>query len=99
MLDFGGVYDSYCVDLTRTVSIGPANGRTREVYGAVLEAHDRAVAAVRPGVSRFAIDGRRATRSAVTDWRRRSGTEPGTAWASKCTRIRESHGAAREHLA
>jgi len=56
VLDFGGVYDSYCVDLTRTVSIGPANGRTREVYGAVLEAHDCAVAAVRPGVSRFAVD-------------------------------------------
>jgi Xaa-Pro aminopeptidase len=56
VLDFGGVYDSYCVDLTRTVSIGPANGRTREVYGAVLDAHDRAVASVKPGVSRFAID-------------------------------------------
>ena len=27
VLDFGGVYDSYCVDLTRTVSIGPATGR------------------------------------------------------------------------
>ena len=27
VLDFGGVYDSYCVDLTRTVSIGPADQR------------------------------------------------------------------------
>ena len=56
VLDFGGVYDSYCVDLTRTVTVGPANGRTREVYNAVRDAHDRAIAAVAPGRSRFAID-------------------------------------------
>jgi Xaa-Pro aminopeptidase len=56
VLDFGGVYDSYCVDLTRTVSVGAANPRVREVYEAVLAAHDAAIDAVRPGVSRFAID-------------------------------------------
>ena len=56
VLDFGGVYDSYCVDLTRTVSVGHAPERAREVYAAVLEAHDRAIATVRPGRSRFAID-------------------------------------------
>ena len=56
VLDFGGVYDSYCVDLTRTVSIGPADSRAREVYGAVLAAHDLAIEAVRPGASRFSID-------------------------------------------
>jgi Xaa-Pro aminopeptidase len=56
VLDFGGVYDSYCVDLTRTVSVGKASDRAREVYGAVLEAHDRAIAAVKPGASRFGID-------------------------------------------
>jgi Xaa-Pro aminopeptidase len=57
VLDFGGVYDSYCVDLTRTVAIGAASSRTREVYAAVREAHDRAIGAVRPGCSRFDIDG------------------------------------------
>ena len=56
VLDFGGVYDSYCVDLTRTVSVGRAGQRARDVYAAVLEAHDRAIAAVAPGVSRFDID-------------------------------------------
>jgi Xaa-Pro aminopeptidase len=56
VLDFGGVYDSYCVDLTRTVSIGRASARSRQVYQAVLDAHDQAIAAVRPGESRFAID-------------------------------------------
>jgi Xaa-Pro aminopeptidase len=56
VLDFGGVYDSYCVDLTRTVSIGPAGSRAREVYDAVRSAHDRAIRSVAPGRSRFAID-------------------------------------------
>ncbi len=56
VLDFGGVYASYCVDLTRTVSIGKPSARASHVYGAVLEAHDRAIAAVRPGASRLDID-------------------------------------------
>ena len=56
MLDFGGVYDSYCVDLTRTVSVGPASLRAREVHAAVREARDHAIAAVAPGRSRFEID-------------------------------------------
>src|SRR5207344_462930 len=56
VLDFGGVYASYCVDLTRTVSIGPASSRARDVYDAVLQAQARAIAAVRPGSSRFSID-------------------------------------------
>jgi Xaa-Pro aminopeptidase len=62
VLDFGGVYDSYCVDLTRTVSVGRADERVREVYGAVLEAHDRAIRTVQPGISRFAVD------AAARDW-------------------------------
>jgi Xaa-Pro aminopeptidase len=56
VLDFGGVYDSYCVDLTRTVVVGRATPRAREVYKAVLEAHDRAIRCVAPGTSRFEID-------------------------------------------
>jgi Xaa-Pro aminopeptidase len=56
VLDFGGVYDSYCVDLTRTVSVGQAGQRARDVHAAVREAHDRAIAVVAPHRSRFAID-------------------------------------------
>jgi len=56
VLDFGGVYASYCVDLTRTVSVGRATPRAREVYAAVLEAHDHAIASIRPGASRLDID-------------------------------------------
>jgi len=66
VLDFGGVYDSYCVDLSRTVSIGAPGPRAREVHRAVLDAHDRAIAAVAPGQSRFAID--RVARDALTGY-------------------------------
>ena len=56
VLDFGGVYRSYCSDLTRTVVLGPASARAREVHAAVLAAHDSAIQAVAPGRSRFDID-------------------------------------------
>jgi Xaa-Pro aminopeptidase len=56
VLDFGGVYDSYCVDLTRTVSIGRAGSQERDVYAAVRAAHDRAIQVVGPGALPFAID-------------------------------------------
>jgi Xaa-Pro aminopeptidase len=64
VLDFGGVYRAYCSDLTRTVVLGTASDRVREVYAAVLEAHDRAILAAGPGRSRFAIDA--AARDALT---------------------------------
>lgn len=57
VLDFGGVYASYCVDLTRTVVVGRASDRAHQVHQAVLEAQQQAIAAVAPGASRFAIDG------------------------------------------
>src|SRR5678815_5146823 len=56
VLDFGGVYDSYCVDLTRTVSVGRDTPRAREVYDAVRRAHDLAIAAVKPGALPSVID-------------------------------------------
>lgn len=56
VLDFGGVYDSYCVDLTRTVCLGRASAEVRRVYGAVLEAHDRAIRAAAPGVAPWDVD-------------------------------------------
>jgi Xaa-Pro aminopeptidase len=56
VLDFGGVYDSYCVDLTRTVVVGRPSPRAQDVHAAVRAAHDRAIEATRPGASRFAVD-------------------------------------------
>ena len=56
VLDFGGVLDGYCCDLTRTVSAGPPSEEARRVHAAVLEAQRAAIAAVRPGVAATAID-------------------------------------------
>jgi Xaa-Pro aminopeptidase len=56
VLDFGGVYDGYCVDLTRTLHVGAATPALRRLAAAVREAHAAAIAAVRPGVRPSEID-------------------------------------------
>jgi Xaa-Pro aminopeptidase len=56
VLDFGGVLDGYCCDLTRTVSIGPPSSEARRLYTAVYDAQQAAIAAIRPGVESTAVD-------------------------------------------
>jgi Xaa-Pro aminopeptidase len=56
VLDFGGVYGGYCVDLTRTVAVGRVDTEMRRVYGAVLEAQQAAIAAAKGGVRAGEID-------------------------------------------
>ena len=56
VLDFGGVYDGYCVDLTRTVQLGAPSPALERLYDAVDAAHRAAIKTVRPGVRPSAID-------------------------------------------
>jgi Xaa-Pro aminopeptidase len=56
VLDFGGVYDGYCVDLTRTVQLGAPSEALARLYGAVAEAQQAAIQAVRPGVTASDVD-------------------------------------------
>jgi Xaa-Pro aminopeptidase len=56
VLDFGGVYDGYCCDLTRTVAVGLPTAEQQRVHGAVLEAQQAAIAAVMPGIDASAVD-------------------------------------------
>lgn len=56
LLDFGGVFHGYCVDLTRTVAVGPATSEQRRLYRAVHEAQRQAIAAVRAGTTGDAVD-------------------------------------------
>jgi Xaa-Pro aminopeptidase len=50
-IDFGAALDGYYSDETVTVALGPPDERSCEIYGVVREAHDRAIAAVRPGIA------------------------------------------------
>jgi Xaa-Pro aminopeptidase len=51
LLDFGAEAGGYCADVTRTVVVGPASDEQRAVYEVVRVANERAVAAIRPGMS------------------------------------------------
>jgi Xaa-Pro dipeptidase len=56
MVELGCVVDGYWSDLTRTVTVGPASDRQREIYQAVRAAQEASIAAVRPGASGKEVD-------------------------------------------
>ena len=56
MIDFGAVWNGYHSDETWTFAVGHGDDKQKEVYAVVKEAHDRALEAVRPGVSCQAVD-------------------------------------------
>ena len=56
-LDFGCRFGGYCSDMTRTVVLGKANERQREIYRIVLEAQLAGLGAVRAGISGKEADG------------------------------------------
>ena len=64
-IDYGAVSGGYHSDETCTYIVGQASDRQKEVYRWVREAHDRAIGAVRAGVSCGAID--RAAREVLED--------------------------------
>ncbi|MDO3376759.1 M24 family metallopeptidase [Geoalkalibacter halelectricus] len=55
-VDFGTRFGGYHSDETLTFALGEVSPRLREIYDCVLEAHDRAIEAVRPGQSLRDID-------------------------------------------
>ena len=55
-MDFGAVCAGYHSDITRTICVGRADVRQREIYDAVLSAQMRALAALRPGVTGIEVD-------------------------------------------
>jgi Xaa-Pro aminopeptidase len=54
--DFGVILHGYCSDRTRTVYVGSAPEEARQVYAALLEAQQAAIASVRPGVTVGKVD-------------------------------------------
>ena len=55
-LDFGATYKGYRSDMTRTVGVGRVDGALKALYQTVLEAHEMALDAVRPGAVCEAVD-------------------------------------------
>ena len=57
VFDFGAVYAGYHSDMTRTVCLGFASERQRQVYNTVLQAQLAGLAAIHAGASCLAVDG------------------------------------------
>jgi Xaa-Pro aminopeptidase len=51
VMDFGARYHDYCSDMTRTVVFGTPTREQRAIYAAVLDAHEAAKAALKPGMT------------------------------------------------
>ncbi len=55
-VDFGTRVNGYHSDETVTLAVGEVSERLRKIYDTVLEAHDRAIALVAPGISLKEVD-------------------------------------------
>lgn len=56
VMDFGCIYEGYCSDMTRTVVIGEASEKHKEIYETVLEAQKRALEGAKAGLKGKEID-------------------------------------------
>jgi Xaa-Pro aminopeptidase len=56
LLDFGGILDGYCVDLTRMAALGQVGSRAASLFDAVSDAQAAAIAAVRSGIPAAHVD-------------------------------------------
>ncbi|MCA1552752.1 MAG: Xaa-Pro peptidase family protein [Chloroflexi bacterium] len=63
VMDFGGTYQGYHADITRTVHIGPPSQKFREVYAIVEQANQAAFNAYQVGASCESVD--QAARSVI----------------------------------
>ena len=64
-IDFGCILDGYCSDMTRTVVMGKASERQKEIYDIVLLAQISAIDAIKVGKPCSEIDG--VARKIITD--------------------------------
>ncbi len=55
-MDFGCIYEGYCSDMTRTVVIGKADEKMRQLYNIVLQAQNAAIDRLRAGITGSAGD-------------------------------------------
>ncbi|MEG2338548.1 MAG: M24 family metallopeptidase, partial [Clostridium sp.] len=55
-LDFGCIYNGYCSDMTRTIVVGKASDKQREIYNLVLKANEEALKNIKPGIKCLELD-------------------------------------------
>jgi len=65
VMDFGGVLNEYCSDITRTVVVGEPGEELRRVHDVVRAAQQAAFEAIAPGVAAEEVD--RAARSVIAE--------------------------------
>lgn len=65
LLDYGCVYNGYCSDMTRTVAVGCADDKTKNIYDTVLKAQLSAIDRIKSGVANKDVD--KAARDIITD--------------------------------
>ncbi len=65
LIDWGATHMGYRSDMTRTFGFGRWPRQMREVYGVVLEAHEAAASAIKPGVTGRELDA--IARKVITD--------------------------------
>jgi Xaa-Pro dipeptidase len=65
LIDFGGKYNDYPADITRTVCLGTPTAEMQKIYDTVLAANRAAIAAAKPGVAWGDID--KAARTVIND--------------------------------
>ena len=55
-MDFGCVYEGYCSDMTRTIVVGKASDKQKQVYNTVLKAQLAALDFIKPGYKGKEVD-------------------------------------------
>ena len=55
-LDFGCVYEGFCSDLTRTISVGEPSDEMKKIYGIVYDSQLKAIKSARTGITTKELD-------------------------------------------